>query len=355
MASRKNDQLRARTVSGSVNLYDNQKCLGTAEDKAIAARLGGHNYNILNNQSKHEIYLTNLRHDDHFVDRKNQHTRHFIGARRRKYDDDGRLYDASVRTDPRMMMWECLKCPEEHPRIVEKGNLHLEHKMAQIENYQDFAAFQRRRLDFRPPTGDKRYTINNRKYANAVDKFFPKVVSKDQFLSQRPESLSRSASLPTMYQSACAIRGEIEDDARKSVTQKQTESANFASCRTANTYASSVDTTMLGHELANRQGYCSVNRIENHDFAVTKKNNHFSGNDKLTRTDAYYMRPRLCQTNNSVKYDIINNERRFYQYSGSRFEKLHDTLHSRTRQQQGGKINVNKLGKPQDTTTHVAG
>merc|ERR1719198_1786152 len=149
-------------------------------------------------------------------------------------------------------MWECLKCPEDHARVVEKGNLNLEHKMAQIENFQDFAAFQRRRLDFRPPTGDKRYTINNRKYANAVDKFFPRVAGKDQFLQERADSLRRSASLPTMYQSSSALRAEIDDDARKSISQRQTESANFASCRTANTYASSVDTTFLGKELTER-------------------------------------------------------------------------------------------------------
>jgi len=315
MASRKNDELRARTVSGSVNLYDEQKCLGTAEDKAIAARLGGHNYNILNNQSRDEIYLTNLRHDDHFVDRKNYHTRHFVGARRRKYDDGGALYEATVRSDPRKMMWECLKCPEEHPRVVEKGNLHLEHKMAQIENHQDFAAFQRRRLDFRPPTGDKRHSINNRKYANAVEKFHPRIATKENFLAERSSSLARSSSVPTMFQSASALRAEVEQDARKSASQRQTESANFAGTRTANTYSASVDSTSLGAELASRQQYASVNRLENHDFAITKKNNHFSGKDKLTRTDAYYMRPRFAQTNNSVKYDIINNERRFFQYS----------------------------------------
>jgi hypothetical protein len=199
--------------------------------------------------------------------------------------------------------------------VVEKGNLTLEHKMSQIENHQDFAAFQRRRLDFRPPTGDKRYTINNRQYANAVDKFHPQIMSKEQFLAERPGALRRSASVPTMYQTASALHDEIDRDARKSAAQRQTESANFASCRTANTYQASIDSTVQGQELSAKQRHASVNRLENHDFAITKKNNHFSGKDKLTRTDAYYMRPRLGQTNNSVKYNIINNERRFYRYS----------------------------------------
>jgi len=40
----------------------------------------------------------------------------------------------------------------------------------------------------------------------------------------------------------------------------------------------------------------------------------FSSQDKLTRADPFFMRPRLGQTMNSVKYDIINNERRWFKY-----------------------------------------
>ena len=58
-----------RTVSGSVNLYDDQKCIGNAEDKTIAAMLGGHSYNPINHRE--ELYFPNLRHDSHFVDRSN--------------------------------------------------------------------------------------------------------------------------------------------------------------------------------------------------------------------------------------------------------------------------------------------
>ena len=31
----------------SVSRYDEQKCIGNAEDKTIAAMLGGHSYNIV--------------------------------------------------------------------------------------------------------------------------------------------------------------------------------------------------------------------------------------------------------------------------------------------------------------------
>jgi len=82
----------------------------------------------------------------------------------------------------------------------------------------------------------------------------------------------------------------------------------------AHTYANSLDATAAGRQHAAAQQHLSVHRLENHDFGVTKKNNHFSSHDKLTRSDPYYMRPRLATTNNSVKYDILSNERKWFKY-----------------------------------------
>ena len=62
---------------------------------------------------------------------------------------------------------------------------------------------------------------------------------------------------------------------------------------------------------------------------ITRQNNHYSSQDKLTRADPFYMRPRVGgslllffssgysdsfgvgDTLNSVKYDIITNQRPF--------------------------------------------
>jgi len=52
MASAKNDALLARTVDGSLNIYDGGKSIGTACDKGLAARLGGCSYNIINNDDR---------------------------------------------------------------------------------------------------------------------------------------------------------------------------------------------------------------------------------------------------------------------------------------------------------------
>ena len=47
MASKKNDELNEFTVEGSLNYYDNHYSIGTAADRGNAARLGGHNWNII--------------------------------------------------------------------------------------------------------------------------------------------------------------------------------------------------------------------------------------------------------------------------------------------------------------------
>merc|ERR1712118_364032 len=75
--------------------------------------------------------------------------------------------------------------------------------------------------------------------------------------------------------------------------QLQTESANYAHCKTANTYAMSLSTTDLGERHKLQQSRPSLQRAENYDFAITRKNNSWSAEDKLIRSDPYYMKPSL--------------------------------------------------------------
>ena len=55
--------------------------------------------------------------------------------------------------------------------------------------------------------------------------------------------------------------------------------------------------------------------VPNYDFSVIRKNNNYSSEDKLLRSDSYYRKPRLAVTNNSVKYDMITNEVLPFKYS----------------------------------------
>lgn len=300
MASKKNDELRARTVEGPVNLYDEQKCVGTAGDKAIAARLGGHNYNIISNKSKDEIYMLGLRHDDHFVDARNNATKHFY-QRRRKFPG---------KVD---VMFSCMEMPEDHPKGKFKEQRRTELQLAQTESYQDFGAFQRRRNELRPPTPEKRRTLDDRDRPKLNSTF----VEKSMFMDRRREAvgggLSQSQSVP-----ALPAQGQLQDlarrDARRGASQLQNESANFASGKTKNTYWMNME--LPGAQpLRSEQNFDSRMRAENYDFSVTRKNNHFSSQNKLTRADPFYTRPRLATTNNSVKYDMITNQRKFFGYN----------------------------------------
>lgn len=311
MASRLNDTLLDKAVEGSYNYYDGHRSCGTAQDKGLAARLGGHNYNIVTNDDKDEIYFTNMRHGDHFVDGKGRHTIHMFGDRRRKFARDERDHVA-----------KCLRAPEAHPRFQElPSQRRVEVQLAQIENHASYADFQKRcRSSLFPQEAalpPKRYSIHNRRYANEMEKLRPRASPLEDWKRRRGEPMSRSFSAPSVsvVDSARSLQEAVRQDARKEATQRQTESANFAPWSAGNTYSHSLDCTGAGRRLAASQDRCSVNRVENYDFGITRKNNHYSSHDKLTRSDPFFMRPRLGGTNSSVKYDIINNERKWFKYA----------------------------------------
>uniref|UniRef100_A0A7S0A2J9 Uncharacterized protein n=1 Tax=Pyrodinium bahamense TaxID=73915 RepID=A0A7S0A2J9_9DINO len=305
MASTKNDLLLGRTCEGSLNYYDNHKGCATAADKGLAARLGGHSYNIINNSDQHEIYFRDLRHDDHFVDKNGKHTAHFFGCRRRFFPQEQRNVIA-----------ETIKHPDAHPRERALAERRAELKLAQMENPTSFRGFQQRcQSSLITPDAPKRYPIHSR-HANEAGQLQPKTSDRATWQGRRGEKMSFSSSAPSLSLSdpARSLDQAMRNDVRKEASQRQTESAHFAPVQTANSYSSSLDVTSQGKQQASQQRHFSMSRIDNHDFAITKKNNHFSGQDKLTKTDPYYARPRLCVTNNSVKYDIVSNERKWFRY-----------------------------------------
>mmetsp|Transcript_49149 Transcript_49149/g.111358 ORF Transcript_49149/g.111358 Transcript_49149/m.111358 type:complete len:135 (-) Transcript_49149:6-410(-) len=133
---------------------------------------------------------------------------------------------------------------------------------------------------------------------------------------RRGQGISHSSSAPSLSLTAPArsLAQAMQDDVRKEASQRQTESSHFAPVMSNNSYSSSLETTSKGKDFSSKQRHLSMSRIENYDFAVSRKNNHFSRKDKLTRDDGFFNRPRLAITNNSVKYDIVNNERKWFRY-----------------------------------------
>eukprot|EP00438_Fugacium_kawagutii_P021243 Skav207764 [mRNA] locus=scaffold2087:77577:86109:- [translate_table: standard] len=209
MASVKNDALLKRTVEGSLNYYDNHMGCGTAADKAIAARLGGHSYNILSNQDRHEIYMRELRNNYHFLDRKGRHTAAFFGARRRKFAPH-----------PWQEIRECVTLQDSHPRDNLAAEKRAEVQLAQIENSTSFAGYQHRMQQMGQQTQPKRYSISNDRYALEQEKLRQKLTSKSDWLARRGESMSHSASCPNLHLTAPAesLTQAMRSDARKQVT-----------------------------------------------------------------------------------------------------------------------------------------
>merc|ERR1719482_650441 len=269
--------------------------------------MGGHSYNILTGQDKDEIYFRHLRHDDHFLDKKGRATRHFMGARRRRFEGD-----------ERGMIEGVFRSPADHPRVEALGSMRQELQLAQMENSTSWRGFQERyRCGLVHCPKEKRYSIHNKAYATEAEKLRPRITSKEDWHSRRGDQMVHTISCPSLHlhDPAGSLDRAVQMDTRKETSQRQTESAHFAPWMSANTYANSMDSTDHGKRMNMSHQHCSVNRIENHDFGITRKNNHYSSADKLTRSDAMYMRPRLAITNNSVKYDIVSNERKWFKYS----------------------------------------
>lgn len=305
MASVRNDALHKRVVEGSYNFYDNHQGCGTATDKALAARLGGHSYNILSGKDRDEIYFRNLRHDEHYIDKKGRHTAAFFGARRRKFAPDERQH-----------IRDCMTLQDSHPREKFLPQRRTEIQLAQIENSGSWQGFKERTASMFDDTIPKRYSISNSRYANEQAKLQAKRTSKAEFRARRGETVTHSASCPSLHLTAPeqSLDRSMRGDTRKEVSQLQTESAHFAPWMSYNTLSGSIDGTAAGRAHAAAQKHLSVSRLENFDFGVARANNHYSAADKLTRADPFYMRPRVGDSQNSVKYDIITNERRWFKY-----------------------------------------
>jgi len=183
--------------------------------------------------------------------------------------------------------------------------------ISQMENFQSYRDFQDRRRQMRPETPEARRTMNpTSKLPTAMRVTECKPIPKDMFLKKREQYAQSAPNLRTESLS----RLNLEQRPEAPVHQLQTESANYAHCKTANTYAMSLSTTDLGERHKLQQSRQSLQRAENYDFGITRKNNSWSAEDKLLRSDPYYMKPKLAITNNSVKYDILTNERKNFYY-----------------------------------------
>jgi hypothetical protein len=297
MASRQNDMLNERTLDGTVNLYDSGLSRGTATEKGLAARMGGHTWNIITGSDKHEAYFAQVRNPRHPL---------FLGDQRRK-----------VPVDPRGMVKTCLTAPDAHPRHVAMDQRRKEIQLAQTENSFSYKGFQDRCRQLFPDHPAKKYSLEDGRFCLETEKLGTRqAATKQEWAKRRGETMSHSISCPSLdlRNRAASLDHAMRQDPRKRVSQLLTESDHHAPRKTACFLANSKDLTAEGRHSAAQQSRLSAQRVENHDFSVTRQNNHFSGGDKLTKGDAYFAAPQHGRTTNSVKYDIVTNQRRWFKY-----------------------------------------
>lgn len=247
MASYLNDRVVAYTATGPVNLYDNQMCIGTAHDKCLAASLGGHDYNIISNKpDKH--YFPLLRNSAHYLDTNNVATNHFWPRMKR---------------DPN---W-----PGSHSSIEIKSSLDsvtdktdqgskLATRMAHIKHPYDYASYVSELDD------------PNRR------------ASTSESISARTTRVIQPLVVPLKQWRPSSVNEDVAPMKRIPWEQK--------------TYG-----------IENGR-HISRQRVANSDFSITRNNNHFSGQCKLTRADPFFAAPVAKYNQHSVTYDIINHKRR---------------------------------------------
>lgn len=254
MASAKNDALTGRAVEGSINHYQNQTVRCTAADRGLAERLG-YGYNILSNSDRDEVYFRGQRPNGHTMDDQGRHTAALFGARRRKFPADEHGGPAACQD----RVGETMRSPEPNSRDHVLAQRRTEFQVAQMENSRSYAGFQQRTQSWVPPAPRRLPGEDARK-----------TLGKAEWELRRTEAMARSTSSPSL--------------------------------------------SFTSREAAEGQLRSSLSRVENHDFAVARKNNHYSSQDKLTRADPFYAQPRLNITSNSVKYDIVSNGRKAFAY-----------------------------------------
>jgi hypothetical protein len=242
MASYLNDKVVAFTATGSVNLYDDQLCIGTAHDKSLAGSLGGHDYNIISNKQDNH-YFPYLRNPTHYVDSNNVATKYFYPRRRKNPADPGRQSTLDLKTH-QSTKTENLALNKQQARST-----------AQMLHAYDYSAYQKQMGEPQPR--------------------IPKESARRPATTVVPMTDWNKASEPT----------DLPSTRRVADWQQR----------------------QFGRDNGRHQ---SMQRLSNADFSITRNNNHFSGDCKLTRNDHFFARPAFKYNQPSVTYHIITNERR---------------------------------------------
>ncbi|CAE7444052.1 unnamed protein product [Symbiodinium natans] len=291
--------------------------------KAVAGRLGGHTWNIITNSDKHEIYLTQARSRDHYINDRGEITSVWFERRRRIPHPVGGLEGANWSANVK----ESLLCPGT-PRAVPAKAPRAQ--LLQAAAPRDFPLYSARRREVAPPSPERpghleRTLVDQARLRDSLTPRAPKkVVGRKDWTPRRGELLAepKPPKEEEMFSSVCQLRAESHVDVQQGLFAQQLTRPT-GSGRSSGppglpdsgvlraalfSHRSSAGTPRAPEDRVNH----SQSRIES--FAQREISNWALGDDKLLRKDPFCMRPMQQPNNSGVKYDIITNERDKFWY-----------------------------------------
>eukprot|EP00747_Dinoflagellata_sp_TGD_P066436 gnl/TRDRNA2_/TRDRNA2_154798_c2_seq1.p1 gnl/TRDRNA2_/TRDRNA2_154798_c2~~gnl/TRDRNA2_/TRDRNA2_154798_c2_seq1.p1 ORF type:complete len:395 (+),score=55.83 gnl/TRDRNA2_/TRDRNA2_154798_c2_seq1:60-1244(+) len=359
----------------TLNHYDKHRTICPTDDKATAARLGGHTWNIINNSEEHEIYLRHARNSEHFVDEQNRTTNVWF-ARRKHVSAPGAAEDSHANDSH--LTEQCLACPPTAGKEAAHRRVRQTIQICQSENPNDWNMYSARKHEILPRTPDYDpigKTIKDQKRLRDLpQRPKPQLVEKELWSARRNQACfgTLRPEMPNeqdMFKAVDQIRAESTLDAfdanfaESLMSQARSASSRRAgdsgassararggppSARSASRVPSSGPQSARGpmpgavqearggpssargggstlpppapslgasqdpRTLAGERTRLSKQRINT--MNTRDISSWALDADKLRRQDPFYMKPMAHNGNSSVKYDIISNEQKSFWY-----------------------------------------
>jgi len=311
----------------TLNHYDGHRTVCTLEDKAIAARLGGHSWNIINNSDKHEIYMNHARSSDHYVNEKGQTTSEWFEKKKRVPHHRGGD-DANWSGD----ITRILTCPRTPP-VAGLPRQKMK-QLCQASAPQDYAVYSARQKEVMPSTPERPGILerelghNKHGFRDKVTPRTPRVIDRNDWTPRRGEipQRPRPPREEDMFTNVQQLRSEshfnVQDKffaenlrppgGSRNNTPRGRESLDGTRNSAVLAAATNAGRTVATPRLPEDRVSFSKSRLENHtNRAISAWTVH---DDKLLRKDPFTMKPLQQPNNSGAKHDIITNELNSFWY-----------------------------------------
>lgn len=277
--------------------YDGHRTICSCSDKAKAARLSGHSWNILSNRDDGEILFRHARSSMHCIDDQGRFTKAFFHRRGRVQRPDGGGVISNTFSE---QMSKLLVGPPSSGREEAALRAKQVKHLCQMTTPRDFQAYlSQTRLyqDETAPRTPVKPSPETRVMEFPKRPRTPRQRPTPRLMDTGPWSARRGEKLPELPVPS-------EQEMIRTVDQLRTRP--------------STHTGAMGHTLlsarADSQPHHSSRRAEALNVREISAWHQTARPEILQREDMFYGRPHLNPVNSCVKYNIVTNERRQFWY-----------------------------------------